>query len=84
MEAGSVEKLKQNQVKLADDKKYIINVGSVGQPRDGDPRLCLSVYDSDKQIVNFFRLEYNIKKAADKIIEQGLPSVLAERLYVGR
>jgi diadenosine tetraphosphatase ApaH/serine/threonine PP2A family protein phosphatase len=72
-----------NTIKIRNDEKYIINVGSVGQPRDRDPRASLCVYDSDKNIVIFKRLDYNIKGAAAKILKAGLPSVLAERLYIG-
>jgi predicted phosphodiesterase len=79
-----VSQVKDSQIKLDKSSKYIINVGSIGQPRDADPRLSLCTYDSESNVVKFFRLEYNIKKAADKIIEKGLPSVLAQRLYVGR
>jgi diadenosine tetraphosphatase ApaH/serine/threonine PP2A family protein phosphatase len=81
---NSVSVIGDLQIKLEKNSQYIINVGSVGQPRDRDPRLSLCVYDDDQDVVKFARLEYNIKKAADKIIEKGLPLFLAERLYVGR
>jgi len=75
--------IKSEEVKIDSKTKYIINVGSVGQPRDRDPRLSLCIYDSDEGLVKFVRLEYNIKKAADKILEKGLPSLLATRLFEG-
>jgi len=84
LEDGEVSCIRDYEIKLKEDQKYIINVGSVGQPRDRDPRLSLSIYDSELEVVKFFRLEYNIKKAADKIIENKLPFILAERLYTGR
>jgi len=64
-------------------KKYIINVGSIGQPRDGDPRACFVVYDSDINKVEYIRLEYDIQKTYNKITEAGLPVFLAERLLKG-
>ncbi len=81
---GMVSVIGGQQIKLEKSKRYIINVGSVGQPRDRDPRLALCIYDDTAGVVKFIRLEYNIKKAADKIIANGLPLFLAQRLYVGR
>ncbi len=63
--------------------RYLVNVGSVGQPRDRDPRACLCSYDSVKEIVSYHRLEYNIASAAAKIRKAGLPLFLAERLLLG-
>jgi diadenosine tetraphosphatase ApaH/serine/threonine PP2A family protein phosphatase len=70
------------ELKLQPDEKYIINVGSVGQPRDRDPRVSFCIYDSDNRLVTLKRLAYNIKAAADKIIAKGLPRILADRLSV--
>lgn len=64
------------------DKRYLINVGSVGQPRDGDPRLCYALYDGET--LKWRRLDYDHKKAATRIQEAGLPDTLAARLLVGR
>ena len=63
--------------------RYIINVGSVGQPRDKDPRACFCIYDSSENIFKIKRIEYDIKKAAKKIIDANLPEVLAYRLEYG-
>lgn len=63
--------------------RYIVNVGSVGQPRDGDPRGCLVIFDTDKMTLNFYRFLYDIVSAQKKIFAAGLPSSLAERLTVG-
>ncbi len=63
--------------------KRIINVGSVGQPRDRDPRLCCAIYDTESKEVEFVREEYDIKSAAAKIRKAGLPVFLAERLEWG-
>ncbi|MCF7898233.1 MAG: metallophosphatase family protein [Candidatus Omnitrophica bacterium] len=81
---GQIKHLRKEKINIEKDKKYIINVGSIGQPRDGDPRLSLCVYDTDKQLLTFKRIEYNIKKTADKIIKKKLPEFLAKRLYLGR
>jgi diadenosine tetraphosphatase ApaH/serine/threonine PP2A family protein phosphatase len=70
-------------LKLAEEKRYLINPGSVGQPRDGDPRASFLVYDADDHRVTFNRVEYDIHACQDKIIRAGLPSRLAERLASG-
>ncbi|MEO0232466.1 MAG: metallophosphoesterase family protein [candidate division WOR-3 bacterium] len=66
------------------DAKYIINSGSVGQPRDGDPRLSLCIFDKKNYAVEFFRFEYDVEKAARKVFETDLPHFLGERLFIGR
>ena len=63
--------------------KYIMNVGSVGQPRDGDPRACFVLFDEGKFSADVVRVEYDIQSAGRKIIAAGLPLRLAERLTVG-
>ena len=68
---------------LNKDKRYIINVGSVGQPRDNDPRLSFGVFDTDKFQFRLERLQYDIKSASEKIIREGLPLHLAQRLFLG-
>jgi diadenosine tetraphosphatase ApaH/serine/threonine PP2A family protein phosphatase len=70
-------------LKLAEEKRYLINPGSVGQPRDGDPRASFLVYDADDHRVTFNRVEYDVHACQDKIIRAGLPSRLAERLASG-
>lgn len=74
----------QFELKLQDDGKYLINPGSVGQPRDGDPRAAFAVYDSDSNSVTFFRIGYDIAKAQQRIRDAGLPDRLADRLTQGR
>src|SRR5262249_8862402 len=65
------------------DRKCLINVGSVGQPRDGDPRASYVTYDGN--VVRFFRIEYDVKTTVDKIYAiSELPNFLADRLLVGR
>lgn len=69
---------------LEDNKKYIVNVGSIGQPRDRDCRASLVVYDSDAKIIELKRVEYDFKRTQEKILKSGLPEFLALRLAEGR
>jgi diadenosine tetraphosphatase ApaH/serine/threonine PP2A family protein phosphatase len=64
--------------------RYLINAGSVGQPRDGDPRAGVAVVDTTDRSMELFRLPYPIEEAQRKIRLAGLPEVLARRLSVGR
>jgi diadenosine tetraphosphatase ApaH/serine/threonine PP2A family protein phosphatase len=70
--------------KLKDSRRYIINTGSVGQPRDRDPRAAYVVYDSEEKRIEIKRVAYDIRRAQEKIIKAGLPTALAERLAEGR
>lgn len=70
-------------VHLEKDRRYIINVGSVGQPRDGDPRATYAICDGERMEVTMRRVEYDVKSAQEKIIRAGLPARLAERLSTG-
>ncbi|MBU4377220.1 MAG: metallophosphatase family protein [Candidatus Omnitrophica bacterium] len=76
--------LPESEVKIEKGARYIINVGSVGQPRDGDPRASYAVFDTEKSYAEIKRAPYDVKKAAKKIIDAGLPPVLAARLNEGR
>ncbi len=71
-------------LELKDGYRYIVNDGSVGQPRDGDPRACFCIYDDSSFTVEFKRVEYDIALAQKKILAAGLPKSLADRLSVGR
>lgn len=64
--------------------KYIVNAGSIGQPRDGDWRSSLVIFDTEERSIEFKRIEYDIKLAQKKIIRAGLPERLATRLEEGR
>ncbi len=64
-------------------KKFIINIGSVGQPRDGDWRACFCLFDTEKFISRFVRLEYAVEETRKKILHAGLPQKLGDRLLVG-
>lgn len=65
-------------------KRWLLNPGSVGQPRDGDPRAAWLELDTDSWRVAFHRVSYDIDRAAETIREAGLPEHLADRLYVGQ
>ena len=69
---------------LKDNMRYMINPGSVGQPRDGDWRAAFAVFDSTARIVTFCRVPYNLKQAQDRILSANLPQRLATRLAAGR
>ena len=72
------------KVKMEKDHRYLVNVGSVGQPRDGDPRAACAIFDSDTSFVAIKRVPYDIVSAQKKIIQAGLPPFLAARLSEGR
>jgi len=72
-------------ISLADkDAQHLINPGSVGQPRDGDPRAGYGLVDTDTLEMTIFRTEYPIADAQARIVAAGLPAVLAQRLALGR
>jgi diadenosine tetraphosphatase ApaH/serine/threonine PP2A family protein phosphatase len=72
-----------SEVVLQEEKRYLINVGSVGQPRDNDPRAAYGILDADNQTFALRRIRYDITSAQEKIIAAGLPPVLAERIGFG-
>ena len=72
-------------IEFKDDKtgRRIINVGSVGQPRDGDSRFCCGLYETDSGTFQWIRDVYPVENAAEKIRQAGLPEFLAQRLQLG-
>jgi len=70
-------------VRLDNEEKFVINPGSVGQPRDHDPRASFCIYDTKSNCVSFFRVGYNIDAQYDRFIKRGFPVYLAERLFSG-
>jgi predicted phosphodiesterase len=70
-------------VHLDGNVKYLINPGSVGQPRDNDPRAAFAFYDTEEDALTFFRIPYDIAAAQKKILAAGLPGRLASRLAEG-
>src|SRR5579859_2384029 len=80
---GTVEELPANDFELEDDKKYIVSVGSVGQPRDFDNRASYTIYDTEADRFEFKRIEYDIELAADKVLRARLERNFAHRLFIG-
>ena len=74
----------EDKIEIHDGLQAIINVGSVGQPRDGNPEACAVIYDSAKKQIERHRIPYDIEAVQKKIIDCGLPGFLAERLSEGR
>lgn len=81
--AGELPDEDANPLTIEAGASYLINPGSVGQPRDGDPRAAFAVYES-AGVVAFRRVEYNVAEAQRRISAAGLPSTLANRLAIGR
>ena len=73
-----------SKFKVEPGKKYFVNVGAVGQPRDNNPKAAYVVYDMDEGTIEIRRLDYDIPTAQQKILDAGLPPRLAERLAFGR
>ena len=73
----------EGHLELRRDTRYLINPGSIGQPRDRDPRASYMIYDSDREVVRWRRTSYPLTKAQDRIRSRGLPNPLADRLAYG-
>jgi len=71
-------------IKIEPGNKYIVNVGSIGQPRDGDSRAAYAIYDDKAAVIEIKRAAYDINAAQQKIRDAGLPEWLASRLAEGR
>lgn len=71
-------------IELAEDSRYIVNVGSVGQPRDSDPRACYAVFEPLKRLVTYYRVAYQVEQTQERMEELGLPVFLIKRLALGR
>jgi predicted phosphodiesterase len=81
---SSVVGLPFEQLVVEPDKRYFVNVGSVGQPRDGDWRAAYVVFDEEKRMIRLRRLRYDLAKTQGKILAAGLPPRLADRLAYGK
>lgn len=80
---GEVEELPARQFKLRAGYKYIVSVGSVGQPRDYDNRASYTIFDSEAREFEFKRVEYDIESAATKIFQSNLERNFGHRLFIG-
>jgi diadenosine tetraphosphatase ApaH/serine/threonine PP2A family protein phosphatase len=70
-------------VRFEEGRKYMINPGSVGQPRDGNPQASFGILDIEEGQYKNYRVEYNIDEVASEVVAAGLNPLLAERLYDG-
>ena len=72
------------EITLEDGVRALVNIGSIGQPRDDNPRASFAIYDTEARKIKVHRVEYDVETAAEKIRKAGLPAPLAERLKYGR
>lgn len=73
----------KQEIGLQENKSYIFNIGSVGQPRDYNYRSCFAIYDTDKKTVKYIRLPYRVRTTAKKIKKNNLPKFLYKRILIG-
>jgi diadenosine tetraphosphatase ApaH/serine/threonine PP2A family protein phosphatase len=71
-------------IQLLSGRRWLAVLGSVGQPRDGDPAACFAMFDTVSREITYCRVPYDVDTAAARIRDNGLPSSLADRLFVGR
>jgi diadenosine tetraphosphatase ApaH/serine/threonine PP2A family protein phosphatase len=83
-EKGRCEDTISSRLELKAGIRYLVNVGSVGQPRDGDPRACYVLFDAEGSWLELKRVEYEVRKTQEKMVAAGLPVPLAARLALGR
>ncbi|HTM56982.1 MAG TPA: metallophosphoesterase family protein [Candidatus Udaeobacter sp.] len=83
LEQGHARYTRAEEVPLRPGRRYLVNVGSVGQPRDGDARAAYLLYDDRERTLRHVRLDYDVDAAMGRIKDAGLPSFLAERLRWG-
>jgi len=81
---GKLEIIHEQRVKIEDGFRYFVNVGSTGQPRDNNPDACVVIVDEEDESIEFLRVPYDISTCQSKILSEGLPSYLAERLILAR
>ncbi len=77
---GWLDPIHHRSVRFEEEKRYFFNVGSVGQPRDGNERACYLIFDGEAKTATFRRVSYDLERSQEKILENNLPSYLAERL----
>jgi len=70
-------------IEIEPDYLFLLNPGSIGQPRDGDPRAAYALYSPEERTVEYRRVKYDVDRAASKILDAGLPDSLARRLHEG-
>jgi diadenosine tetraphosphatase ApaH/serine/threonine PP2A family protein phosphatase len=72
------------ELSLSGEARYLVNPGSVGQPRDGDPRAAFGILDTELRVMTLRRVDYAVDAAQKRIFDAGLPASLAHRLALGR
>ena len=81
---SGVRQERKEHIRIEPGRKYFINAGSVGQPRDGNWRAAYCIYDIENKLVELLRVKYDLTTAQKKIAKAGLPQPLADRLAIGR
>ncbi len=84
VKTDKVQEIPADSILIENGAKYFINIGSVGQPRDGDWRAAYAIYDTEQKLVTIRRVEYDVATTQKKILDAGLPPMLAERIAEGR
>ena len=80
---NGVQRLRFEEIHVVETSGFLVNPGSVGQPRDGDPRAAWAIYDADAKLVRLHRTAYDVSVVEAKIRSCGLPEVLGMRLHLG-
>jgi diadenosine tetraphosphatase ApaH/serine/threonine PP2A family protein phosphatase len=81
---GKMEVVRETKAPIEDGYRYFVNVGSLGQPRDNNPDACAVLLDEEAETIEFLRVPYDVTSSQEKILSEGLPSYLAERLLLAR
>jgi predicted phosphodiesterase len=82
--AAASDEAEEFELELRSGARYLLNPGSVGQPRDGDWRAAFALYDDARMVLTWYRVPYDVKEAQERIVQAGLPDRLAARLKEGR
>lgn len=83
-DGGTLRYSTEKEYELDPAQRFIINPGSVGQPRDGDPRASFATWDDERDLLRFHRVEYDVAAARQDILDAGLPEQLGDRLLRGK
>lgn len=83
-ETGEAILSKETEEVIKGEYRYLVNIGSVGQPRDGDPRSCYLIFDNKENSIRLKRVQYDVRSTQKVMAEIGLPEYLIDRLAVGR
>jgi predicted phosphodiesterase len=81
---GGIGAFGPRNMRIEEGRAYLINPGSIGQPRDGDPRAAFLIHDNEVGTVHFLRVDYDVEAVFGAVVEAGLPASLGRRLFLGR